>query len=1041
MDREGAECTVKVAVHVRPLIEKEESEGCEKCVFVKPQEQDVVYPRGSGQGFPFDYVFGSDGRDSLTLHDVCGRPLVEEVLKGFNATILAYGQTGSGKTYTMGTGVTRLGQPEGLANKTIREVFSRLSQASDRSWKASVSFVELHREEIRDLLSTNPTPAGGLFLRENPGRGVHIAGVVEREVKTARDVETCLADGSRTRATAATEMNLTSSRSHAILTLSIEQTVTNDGGDTEILRSKFHLVDLAGSERVKRTKAEGQRFREGVSINKGLLALGKVISALVDSISSSGFVHVPYRDSKLTRLLQDSLGGNSQTILIACVSPADVNLDETLNTLKYAARARKIRNRVVKNVDHEDPSAEIASLKMQLEAAKDQIVVLRSGDDALIRNELTRCQEENKKLRKRIGILQCQLRMRQEGEGDYGGDAVDAIESASEDGGAWETLSEEEGFESPSDERDSGSSTSSDDEEKENFSPEACKGGEALHSDAREQKNADVRLQLSREMEELEMQLSEKQAEMAKMEQMVGRAAELQSSYERHVETLETEKDRLRNKLKDIERNNNAARAEERSKYRVKLKDLESRISNLRVQLKETEQLRREREGAEEQRQKLRSDIVLIKQQKAKLAKQMEASAKTHRDEVRSKNHEIAQLKKADMKKTLRVQRLQQRETLREELLSRKNKEAETIKKRLKEAMARLEGTIAKHSTTARKPSRVNLAATIEKQIQNHFSGKAEIENLRKAANKEQRERAEKAKEAERIKRQGGDSSSLQAAISDHSRRLNEAQTRLMALRGQHEGQTADDRRWNDVRSSTDARAMLRVMFTKITDSRARISALEGELSEKEAELDVALMRLQVEESARDAREKLSSQDKPARTSLKDYSSPSSIGRLSCSSLIIDDRKTEVDDPAPNVRRSDRRIQLAADRQYLNREDDDELHSLSSDTAEVQLDDVNDPEWLLKNATPFISRRRKRNGSNSTDSSVRSRSGGADPESEELVLGLVNRERLANSEELLKRLTVAHLRNFLKSKTINGQPCRLVGKDKAGLISDALLLL
>lgn len=253
------------------------------------------------------------------------------------------------------------------------------------------------QEEIRDLLVVNGTQQA-VHIREVIGGGVCLAGATEREVPSKADMAAILEQGTLLRATATTGMNQRSSRSHAIFTITIEQrrqlpaqqatqTADNEsdndendaksqgsGEDDDViddyLCAKMHLVDLAGSERVKRTKAEGQRLQEGININKGLLALGNVICAL-----SENKPHVPYRDSKLTRMLQDSLGGNSRTCMIACVSPADVNYEETLNTLRYANRARNIRNKPVINRDPN--AAQISQLRQQLAAARGEIVSLK----------------------------------------------------------------------------------------------------------------------------------------------------------------------------------------------------------------------------------------------------------------------------------------------------------------------------------------------------------------------------------------------------------------------------------------------------------------------------------------------------------------------------------------------------------------------------------------------------------------------------------------------------------------------------------------
>ncbi|KAJ8523995.1 hypothetical protein ON010_g17123 [Phytophthora cinnamomi] len=289
------------------------------------------------------------------------RPMVDQFFDGYNATVLAYGQTGSGKTYTMGNQFAASVAPSdrGVIPRVIENILN---------------------EEIRDLLAKSspdtPTIAGsGLSVRGDSDRGIIVSGLSEHIVGSNDEAGNLLRSGALTRATASTSMNAQSSRSHAICTLTMEHhDVSAPEGGTETRYSKFHLVDLAGSERVRRTNSEGARFKEGVNINRGLLALGNVINALCErSRTTSVAVHVPYRDSKLTRLLQDSLGGNSKTLMIACISPADINYEETFSTLRYASRTRSIENQAVINKERSAEN-EVAYLKQQLEIVQLQLL-------------------------------------------------------------------------------------------------------------------------------------------------------------------------------------------------------------------------------------------------------------------------------------------------------------------------------------------------------------------------------------------------------------------------------------------------------------------------------------------------------------------------------------------------------------------------------------------------------------------------------------------------------------------------------------------
>lgn len=311
--------------------------------------------------FTFNYAFAMDETQEMVYANAV-QPLVQNLFRGLNVTILAYGQTGSGKTHTMGTNFNGdTSDDSGLIPRAISQIFEHIDRHSDAyTFEVTCSFVELYQEVLYDLLTTAPRDQSIVDIRED-ARGVFISNLTEVPSECAGDAIDCLVKGSGGRAVGATAMNATSSRSHAIYTVNVRTTSRQHADQST--NAKFHLVDLAGSERSNKTKATGQRFKEGVKINQGLLALGNVIAAL-GSAQRAG-THVSYRDSKLTRLLQDSLGGNSVTLMIACVSPADYNMDETLSTLRYADRAKQIRNKPIVNIDPR--MAEIALLRQTID--------------------------------------------------------------------------------------------------------------------------------------------------------------------------------------------------------------------------------------------------------------------------------------------------------------------------------------------------------------------------------------------------------------------------------------------------------------------------------------------------------------------------------------------------------------------------------------------------------------------------------------------------------------------------------------------------
>ncbi|XP_031568029.1 kinesin-like protein KIF21A [Actinia tenebrosa] len=428
MTNKGDDTSVRVALRIRPQSAAEQINMCRVCTTVTPGHPQVIL--GKDKAFTFDHVFNVETIQDQ-VYNTCVKDLVNGCLDGYNATVLAYGQTGSGKTYTMGTGfdVNIDPEEEGIVPRAVGHLFNgiekRKLEAKQRNepqpdFKVTVQFMELYNEDLIDLFDADGRgrKANHVKIHEDPNGLIYCMGVTMKNVKSALDTLNCLQQGALLRTTASTNMNTHSSRSHAIFTIQIKQqrvvrTSEGDKGSNsnyeyEMLSAKFNFVDLAGSERLKRTGATGDRAKEGISINCGLLALGNVISALGD-VTKRG-IHVPYRDSKLTRLLQDSLGGNSCTLMIACISPSDRDFMETLNTLKYANRARNIKNKVVVNQDK--ASKQISMLRAEIQKLTMELVEFRQGkrvsnmegeSDVTLENDLLK--SENEKLRMRIKAL------------------------------------------------------------------------------------------------------------------------------------------------------------------------------------------------------------------------------------------------------------------------------------------------------------------------------------------------------------------------------------------------------------------------------------------------------------------------------------------------------------------------------------------------------------------------------------------------------------------------------------------------------------
>jgi kinesin family protein 1 len=361
---------IKVVVRVRPFNSREKERNA-KCIVQMKDSQTVLTPpdnNGAGKAnnkdhstktFAFDKSYWSFDRSDPhyagqdDLHTDLGKPLLDNAFGGYNNCIFAYGQTGSGKSYSM----MGYGTEYGVIPKICQDMFLRIEEMqkdSNLRCTVEVSYLEIYNERVRDLL--NPTTKGNLKVREHPSTGPYVEDLAKLVVSSFNEIEHLMDEGNKARTVAATNMNETSSRSHAVFTL----TLTQKRKDEETKMSaekvaKISLVDLAGSERATSTGATGARLKEGAEINRSLSTLGRVIAALADLSTGKkkgkAASQVPYRDSVLTWLLKDSLGGNSMTAMIAAISPADINFDETLSTLRYADSAKRIKNHAVVNED------------------------------------------------------------------------------------------------------------------------------------------------------------------------------------------------------------------------------------------------------------------------------------------------------------------------------------------------------------------------------------------------------------------------------------------------------------------------------------------------------------------------------------------------------------------------------------------------------------------------------------------------------------------------------------------------------------------
>lgn len=731
---------VRVAVRIRPLVSSERDRACQEAVERVGDSPQVIVNRSDT--FTFNYVF--DARDTQEyIYDVIVTGLLDKFFSGFNATILAYGQTGSGKTHTMGTAFDgELDENAGVIPRIMRDIFERIKNlANECDFVVKCSFMELYQEQLYDLLSDQPREQAVVEMRENRN-GVIMPGLTEMLVSSAAETVDCLLRGSSGRAVAATAMNEQSSRSHAIFTITVEATKKDEL--RTVTTSKFHLVDLAGSERSKKTLATGDRFKEGVKINQGLLALGNVISAL-GSGQGSGFVR--YRDSKLTRLLQDSLGGNSITLMIACVSPADYNVAETLSTLRYADRARKIKNKPIVNQDPH--AAEINHLKSIIQKLRVELLVATGGTgqmssslNGILQNlpappgaaaAINSSSEMVKKyqiLLEKYHTLQQQFQATLHDVAEHEMRAHITEEAheklqlkmgelkviANELGSSYKvnaTLEEQEKtaerikqlnqlvdgldvelertqteIENHKRQTLNGSVGSGDDEV-------ATSALLEVHSQMQEQADAyttiqmDFKEQLRRINRELNLkeELHQRVAgNLVKFCTLEDNTEEKFKECEKKIQELEDERNQLLDKLRHVKENASAKLAEERRK---RLQTLEHEISEMKRKNTQQAKLLKVREKETQKIHNLHTEIQAMKESKVKLIRAMRQESENFRQWKMSREKELIQLRNKDRKLKNEMARKEALHTKQRNVLKRKCEEALAINKRLKDALDR----------------------------------------------------------------------------------------------------------------------------------------------------------------------------------------------------------------------------------------------------------------------------------------------------------------------------------------------------------------
>ncbi|XP_053298263.1 kinesin family member 4 isoform X1 [Pleuronectes platessa] len=748
---------VRVALRCRPLVQKEINEGCQCCLTFMPDEPQVIV--GTEKAFTYDYVFDANAEQE-EVYSTAVSPLLSGLFKGYHATVLAYGQTGSGKTFSMGGTYTSAQENDssvGVIPRVIQRIFQESEKRKECDFSLAVSYLEIYNEDILDLLSSSKDKPS-ISIREDPKDGIKIVGLTERKVSSAQEMVGCLEMGNSARTVGSTAMNAASSRSHAIFTITLEQRRGTDKVDSMV--SKLHLVDLAGSERQKKTKAEGDRLKEGISINRGLLSLGNVISALGDESKKNTFV--PYRDSKLTRLLQNSLGGNSHTLMIACISPADSNMEETINTLRYADRARKIKNKPIVNIDPR--SAEMGRLKQQVQELQVMLLHARGGVAPVLSGpessenvtklvERNRAlQGENNKLSRELSqaagqtafmfekiimtetaneVLQSKLEQLRH----HAACQVDLeklletlddqelkenvevmknlqeviLELKNESAGLSASIEAMAAGEDVTEMSANGSNNSAEDNQSDaavgKDSPEAFATHHALRQ-----------AQLSKELIELNKVLSLKEAFVKKMCQNDSQLEPMQSEHQKNVmslqsavESLQKEKEDLVLALQSAKKDTNQAKLSEQRRKR--LQELEGQLGDMKKKLLDQSKMIKIKESSVQKVDKLMHEIQSMKTQRTQLMRQMREDSEKFRQWKSTKDREVLQLKEKDRKRQYEMLKLERDFQKQANVLRRKTEEAAAANKRLKDALHKRSQVVDKrkdaHNRGAEGASRV----------------------------------------------------------------------------------------------------------------------------------------------------------------------------------------------------------------------------------------------------------------------------------------------------------------------------------------------
>uniref|UniRef100_A0A914IAI8 Kinesin-like protein n=1 Tax=Globodera rostochiensis TaxID=31243 RepID=A0A914IAI8_GLORO len=643
--------SVRVAVRIRPQSVHERVQNVPQCLTVTHGKPQLTI--GREKTFTYDYVFDQQTPQEI-VYEKCVEELVESSFDGYNATVFAYGQTGSGKTYTMGTSFEIDQTNTGIIPRAVEQLFDGIYERREAARKAgkvipsfevSVQFIELYNEELIDLLSPDRDCSASITIHEDPKRHeIYLRGVSSRSVTSPGSILAALKAGALSRTTAATKMNQQSSRSHAIFTVNVKQTRivpvnddldhhdsnsfdddeecaekrTDSETELETLQAKFHFVDLAGSERLKRTGATGDRAKEGISINSGLLALGNVISALGGAKGRVG--HVPYRDSKLTRLLQDSLGGNSRTLMIACASPNEPDQAETLSSLNYANRAKNVKNKVVANQNKS--SKLITELRLKIQIIEAELLEWQTGKKRR-RSDIKGVAESNDENTMPV---------------TFGGLGI---------------LDEEEGMEG-------------DEEEAEKMEDECiCVDLDQL------EENINTKERLLADLEANEKRLEELQQNYEK------KLAEAKQK----ISETEAQRDNIVKEML-VAKKTQSEIGKVRGDYESKLGKMKQELRRLEDTERENKRMQMQQQRQQEQMERSKQDLESMKRQKVELMKKLREENKRIRDLALTSTKKLAARDKVIRQMQIRITKLERETTQKAESLKRKTEEMQRLKKK-----------------------------------------------------------------------------------------------------------------------------------------------------------------------------------------------------------------------------------------------------------------------------------------------------------------------------------------------------------------------